>query len=540
MTTKKLSLRVATHAMIAGLAFSSAGFAAVELATPAIAQDQDVNPANIDPAKKASLTLYKRLNPENRGTPTGKEDGNVSGTPLKGVTFKITKLNFDVTTFAGLDAARKLDPAKVTEKHLVGAPQEQVTDSEGKASFTDLAVGAYLVQETSAGENKNITLSPDFIVFLPMTDVTNQNAWNYDVVAYPKNTQTQVSKSLTDTDEDKQANVGDVIHYTVSADRPAIDGHRSYIDSFTLYDQAPANFKYGESDEKPVVKIGDTDLEENTDYTVVTSADGTRVGVVFTKTGATKVTQAQYGTKITATFPFKVVSANDETISPVNLGGLKYTSKDREKPIDPGQPIPENPTDPDPDDSWNPENPVDPEDPGVDKSDPETWVPVKINKVDAGDSATKLKDAKFNVFRCTKENGETGVDGSAGSAKAVLVGNKLEVNDQAEWTTNDKGEATINALRLVKDWESDKTKGYCLVEAQAPSGYELLPSPYFFRITENNKSDVAAGMEVKNVNSNDNGFHLPATGGMGVGLLMALGAALAGAGVLWARRTSRS
>lgn len=69
------------------------------------------------------------------------------------------------------------------------------TDENGKATFTELPVGMYLVIETKTPQTVTMPLEP-FLVSIPMTrigdkttstDNQNQKEWLYDVTVYPKN-----------------------------------------------------------------------------------------------------------------------------------------------------------------------------------------------------------------------------------------------------------------------------------------------------------------------------------------------------------------
>lgn len=90
------------------------------------------------------------------------------------------------------------------------------------------------------------------------------------------------------------------------------------------------------------------------------------------------------------------------------------------------------------------------------------------------------------------------------------------------------------------------TKKYCLVETQAPAGYIITEDQKYkdFTITskKNQETDVVT-YEIQNAaltitNKKVEGPNLPMTGGAGVGILAAIGAAIIGAGAWFARRNS--
>lgn len=68
------------------------------------------------------------------------------------------------------------------------------TDENGEATFSDLPVGMYVVKET-AYPDKVTKASDPFLVSIPMTNPEN-NAWMYDVYAYPKNSTSEGTVTL--------------------------------------------------------------------------------------------------------------------------------------------------------------------------------------------------------------------------------------------------------------------------------------------------------------------------------------------------------
>lgn len=84
---------------------------------------------------------------------------------------------------------KKLNASKEVENGTLanGIKKFTVKDETGKASakFTDLDLGLYLVQETKA-PSQIVNKTANFLVSVPMTN-ENGTAWNYDVVAEPKN-----------------------------------------------------------------------------------------------------------------------------------------------------------------------------------------------------------------------------------------------------------------------------------------------------------------------------------------------------------------
>lgn len=146
---------------------------------------------DFDTNKKGSITIHKYeyngtggvtgTGADNQTPPTGAE-------PLAGVTFKITKI-------AELDAYYGKDSGKlpsVEEAQRIAATKtdsvEKDTDADGVATFDNLSLGLYLVQETEAPAQITGKVG-DFLVSVPMTNA-DEDDWLYDVHVYPKNKST--------------------------------------------------------------------------------------------------------------------------------------------------------------------------------------------------------------------------------------------------------------------------------------------------------------------------------------------------------------
>ena len=126
----------------------------------------------------------------------------------------------------------------------------------------------------------------------------------------------------------------------------------------------------------------------------------------------------------------------------------------------------------------------------------------------------------------------------------------MTVKNVSTWTTGADGTFSIDGLH-VTDFEDGKeapaTKKFCLKETKAPAGY-VLPENNVTEI-EFTRENIAKTGELKGddevtlVSEIDNikqdTPNLPMTGGAGVGLLGALGALIAAAGVWFARRNAK-
>ena len=127
----------------------------------------------------------------------------------------------------------------------------------------------------------------------------------------------------------------------------------------------------------------------------------------------------------------------------------------------------------------------------------------------------------------------------------MLEGENLTVgsggNAASEWVTDGNGQITIDGLHVTNLENNDQQidKNYCLVETKAPEGYAKLVDPIPFKMESDDPNAVNIEYTADVVNVDDDDF-LPSTGGMGVGLLIAGGALIVGAGVYAARRNSKS
>ena len=162
---------------------------------------------------------------------------------------------------------------------------------------------------------------------------------------------------------------------------------------------------------------------------------------------------------------------------------------------------------------------------------------LKVVKKDGKEAGKVLEGAEFELYQCTS---------------ATDLGEKpLTVNGADKWTTGADGTFTIDGLH-VTDFEDSKevspaTKKFCLKETKAPAGYAELDKPVEIDFTRENiaktgelEGDDAVTLvsEIENIKRDTP--NLPMTGGAGVGILAAIGAAIVAAGAWFARRTARN
>ena len=170
--------------------------------------------STIDKNQKGSITIYKRAldSSGNAGT-AGDGETMVSpqGAALKDTGFTLYQVMDTNTLLAYYNDNTTADQVDVkdyftnytTNKTAAGLKTayataykaEVLTDENGKATFTGLPVGMYLVIETKTPQAVTMPVEP-FLVSIPMTrigdkttgaDNQNQKEWLYDVTVYPKN-----------------------------------------------------------------------------------------------------------------------------------------------------------------------------------------------------------------------------------------------------------------------------------------------------------------------------------------------------------------
>ena len=485
MKKNSLTIRSVTFAAIAGLSLGIAAPGSIAVAQDSPAAEAQVQKGNINFSKKGSLTLFKKKGAESSDAATGKEMQNVPGEALNGVTFKITKLNFDLQNGDWTEFPKTAADVKDADK--TNTTYEKTTSGQGEAKFTDLPLGIYLVEETNAPAG--IVTGAPFIVSIPMVNKAS-DAWNYDVVAYPKNSETKTEKTVKDADK----NIQDDFSYTITADAPTW-GEGKSLTAFGFSDQLDPRLEFQKVTE---VKAGDTVLTEG-DYIVNDpSAANNKLEVTLTDAGLAKV---KSGDKMSLSFDVKRKEVGD-TLELRNKAEVFFNNPNTGNKVK------------------NKTNEV------------VTYHgKLKVVKKDGKKQNKVLEGAEFQLYQCTSAND--------------LGDNPLTVNGADKWTTGADGTFTIDGLH-VTDFEDNKevapaTKKFCLKETKAPAGYAELKDPIEIDFTRENIKNTADGSDTVTLkkdieNVKQDTPNLPMTGGMGVGILAAIGAAIVAAGAWFARR----
>lgn len=203
--------------MLAGLL--GAAMVLTSFGTPVWAETKTpvTNDATINTKAKGSITIHKyEYNGDSEGTGTGETTDKVpkEAKPLEGVGFTIYKVADDkeiekyysqnpeelpnvnnYVTNGKINSkygAVKLNDSGAASEN--GEKEELTTNAQGIASFTNLAVGFYVVIETKTPDKVTAPADP-FIVSVPMTKADG-SGWLYDVHVYPKNKTTYGSVTL--------------------------------------------------------------------------------------------------------------------------------------------------------------------------------------------------------------------------------------------------------------------------------------------------------------------------------------------------------
>lgn len=535
--------RSVTFAAIVGLSMGvSAPAAIAQPEGPAVEQAAGDSPL-VNKDAKGSLTIHKFGNPTSEGQPSGTEadvkDVEATGAEkLEGVGFTVYKINktadgatdIDVTTNEGLLAASKLKAADFSQGAALkdglpdGVLKEVATGTTGPDGkwvvSENLDLGAYLVVETTPKEGYDPAVP--FIAFVPMTaDNGGDNqgtSWNYDVHAFPKNYKDEEPDK---TVKDKDQNAGDEsLVYTVTGTaRQLKPGHDRT--QFRVTDKIDPKLEITDVQVKIVKKDGGEQTLATSDDKDGKFFEGNDVDVDLNEATAKSL---KAGDKVVVTITTTLKPQFKEATDIAPNTGLVFQNN--------------------PDGS---ENSTPKETPKVKTY----WGGVQFKKVDGDRNA--LEGAEFQIVRqaagqkcsdidTTKKDSWTPVNGQQGDeVKTTFV-------------SGQDGIVKITGLH-VNDFEDNaevvegEQSHYCLIETKAPKGKELLPEALEFKLvakqTAPERVYELASVQVganpgEVVNSDDTTPNLPMTGGAGVGILAAIGAAIVAAGAWFARRGSKN
>lgn len=459
-----------------------------------------------DPQAKGSLTINKT---------TDKEDADGKYPGLGGAEFTIYKVAslepgtngkykaWKLTTdFARLsltpdtlgsistaDLEAKANEAKKIAADLTGQSQTTADGTgetrKGEATFSNLELGYYLVVETKT-PSKYVASKP-FFVSIPETVTTaDGSTWNYNVSVSPKN------QGIPDTDkvpDKKTVGVGDEVTYTITG--PTVPNYDEAYNETTLKYEITDTLSTGLTfaKDKADLKVYTTDvnspLVEDRDYTFEYDSTANKITISLILSKIRDLKGEAIHVKYTVTVNENAVVGSDGTI---NKAEVEYTN--------------------------NPDGTTD----GSKKEVKVYSFKIKINK--KKDNGSPLKGATFGLYR------------DAACADKI-----------AEATSSDDGVINFgDASKLAAGT-------YYLKELQAPSGYSALTSvvkvvistatpndnttyDFKYSMNEGEENNVGEDGVISLDITNNKGFNLPATGGMGTylftigGLVIMAGAAL--------------
>lgn len=204
-------------------------------------QSGDNLPSLIDPRGPFSLTVVKSVG--DPGTAFGdpsNPNANLDRTPIEGAKFEIRRVgDLDVTTNEGWGEAVRLSERPYAFfqdgafRSRLEAPVGPVsTDKSGKAVFSDIKPGLYVVEEVPTDvAYKRFVMSRPFFSFVPDTNKTG-DGWDYDIVAYAKPEALDVAKTAEPYCAD---GTRETVKFGFSTSIPFLDGNRA-LQSFEIAD----------------------------------------------------------------------------------------------------------------------------------------------------------------------------------------------------------------------------------------------------------------------------------------------------------------
>lgn len=548
--TKTAAIAVAAGLTLAGSAGIATDAIAQTMNSDAVATAPGVPDASSIPSGNVKLTINKRVNPTELRPANGEADSGASGKALPGVGFTAEKIDVDITKQENFnkvaELANKRDIASAEELGVKPAQTFDDTDENGQTSL-DLPVGAYIIRETKTPSTDTETYVPaePFIVFLPMTNKEG-TGWNTDVQVYPKNSMAKVSKTVVDEGKNTLSNEAKgkegepgylgprpaenaVVNYTLDGLVPAAPEGRE-LKNVTLTDASnSAELQWDTTNNAFIegvyvvrggeeVSIDAANYSVNTEAAVpTTNADGLAAGAnqAFTVTVDAKGAGLKPGE--TVRVKVKATMLKDDAASK----GIENSVRESFVFRNPNTGAEDEP-----------------------KETPDDKVVTYVGNISVykrGDENKALAGAEFQIGKCNSD--KSGLDGDA-----IQTG-----------ITDADGNLTFPGLHVtdyVNDAE-DTVANYCVVETKAPEGYATPKGKAatteitLTRETANAlnkektafdaaaaKNVIANGAVVDNVKKTTP--TLPATGGMGVLIIVLAGLAIIGGGVYAARRNSQS
>ena len=373
-------------------------------------------------------------------------------------------------------------PKYIADKNIAAA--ETVTVTSGTATFADLAMGEYFIRPSSTTSVYQLMLQK----IEPKVEEDSEGNPHYvieDVTFTAKKEEVTITKTADKTSVTKNEKVA----YTVAVDIPTYSAEATdktiYVsdllpDGLTIYTDS-INVKIDGADVNPTAYNLDTTATK--DYTFKLSVSTQQYTNSWTNQGGNKLV-------ITYTATLNNDNTTEVNVIETNTATFDYSF----------YPYVEN--------SHKQK---------TDKVDVTTFA-IKIDKYVAGSHATKLADAKFDLYR-TATDAEIAAGVTETIPHTTINGIKLESNV----VTNASGEATF------EKYEANGTKyDYYLVETQAPHGYNILAEAVKVNFTDAEATNGVYTVKVPN----SSGITLPITGDEGIVIFTVIGIAFMGGAVI--------
>ena len=374
-------------------------------------------------------------------------------------------------------------PKYIADNNIDAAKTATVGEG-GTATFANLAMGEYFIRPSSTTSVYQLMLQK----IEPKVEEDSEGNPHYvieDVTFTAKKEEVTITKTADKTSVTKNEKVA----YTVAVDIPTYSAEATdktiYVsdllpDGLTI-DTASINVKIDGADVNPTAYNLDTTATK--DYTFKLSVSTQQYTNSWTNQGGNKLV-------ITYTATLNNDNTTEVNVIETNTATFDYSF----------YPYVEN--------SHKQK---------TDKVDVTTFA-IKIDKYVAGSHATKLADAKFDLYR-TATDAEIAAGVTETIPHTTINGIKLE----SDVVTNDSGVATF------EKYEANGTKyDYYLVETQAPHGYNILAEAVKVNFTDAEATNGVYTVEVPN----SSGITLPITGDEGIVIFTVIGIAFMGGAVI--------
>lgn len=472
MSARITALTKRVTALAGAVALTAAALLAGAGAATAATTDPNPGPGNVNFDEQGSIVVHKHEQPNPQGEVGDGSDLGVLPGALEGVSFTVEQLDIDLTDAAAWDQLEGLQPGDV-DVMAGGYSDTLTTDGDGIANFTGLPVGVYLVTEGDApAELGIVSKAAPFIVVIP---TSINDAWTYDVHAYPKNTVSQLEKVLDEEQDGTTFGQGEDVRWNVTSTAPTLTAD-DVLNKYEITDNLDSRLEFVGVEN---VMYGGEALDAAY-YEVVPETGGQTVTLRFTEAGLAWLAEEDAegtnnsGKDLTFDIVTKVVGDIGDGVI-VNEATQLTNFNDDET------------------DTETPSN-----------EDETYWGNVNILKQDEANQL-QLSGAEFQVFR-TAEDAAAGV-------------NPIAVNGETTFTTDANGVITISSLNVGADGTS---RTYYIKETKAPEGYVLDETVHEVVVVPGANSEVVYTIDNKKQDRPD----LPLTGATGTIIFVAAGAAL--------------